>query len=431
MINNLNSLILELSTLGITVKWGEFQIGIYPDLKKFNLIARNLIYALLNNFEKKYFIFIEGLPYCLFPEADDHVIYNKKPDVYYSRRKTCLSCKYSALCPGWPKNAINKKIAPLEIPDLPKEIVVEVTQDCNQNCLLCFSARKKEEVPILKIKEIIGDCKTLGINTIRFSGGEPLLYNPLEEALFFAKKNGLYVLLNTNATLLTRGNLNSFNKSVDNALISMQGYDSKSERRLTRTNINFKEKIANIATLSRYIPITRIGSIISRTLIGEWPNYIRLINKLEPRTWELYRPMTDSDNPEFNISKSSMIDVMGLIKKSGLAHTEIRIANPVPFCITPDLASNSKILVGANADDGHSRIIFDSAGYFKPSYVITKKIGTAIEDSWSNPFLQKIRSLCFLPAKCKGCFYLKWCKGGSRYWARISNGDYFAMDPMA
>jgi pyruvate-formate lyase-activating enzyme len=271
MIANLNNFISKLTSLGIVTKLGELQIRISPDLTKFNLIARNLIYTLLNHLEKEYFIFIEGLPYCLMPQADDHIIYNTKKGVFYSRQKVCLGCKYCDSCPGWPKNITNKGITPLAIPDLPKEIVVEVTQDCNQNCLLCFSARKKKEVPISKVKEIIRDCRKLGIKTVRFSGGEPLLYSHLEEALTFAKKNGLYVLLNTNATILGKKDIQYIKKLVDNVLVSLQGWDIDSERKLTRTNRKFKEKLLNIITLTRYIPTVRIGTIISRTLINEWP----------------------------------------------------------------------------------------------------------------------------------------------------------------
>jgi radical SAM protein with 4Fe4S-binding SPASM domain len=141
--------------------------------------------------------------------------------------------------------------------------------------------------------------------------------------------------------------------------------------------------------------------------------------------------MTDSDNPEFSIRKPDLIGLMLLIKKSGVTNTEIKIANPVPFCIISNLALSSKILLGASADDGHSRMVFDSSGYFKPSYSITQKLGVKIEDSWNNLFLKEIRLLRFLTARCQKCFYLKWCKGGSRYWARINSGNYLTVDPWA
>ena len=75
-------------------------------------------------------------------------------------------------------------------------------------------------------------------------------------------------------------------------------------------------------------------------------------------------------------------------------------------------------------------MVCDVDGFFKPSYLISENLGEKISDSWQNPFLQKIRSLDYLPQKCQDCFYLQWCKGGSRSLAKIISGNYFDCDPL-
>lgn len=405
-------------------------IKIRINLAKISFLkAIPLLYLLLNKFENYYSILIEGLPYCLMPDASNHIVYIKKFDTHYFKNKECHGCKLENHCPGWPTGfGMAEKIQPATIKDLPKEIVLEVTEGCNQDCLLCFSKKRKKEISLEKIKGIINECHILGIKVIRFTGGEPLLYKNLEEALAYAKEKSLYVILNTNATILDKKRM--LKNYVDNILISLQGFNCYSEEKLTRTKANFKKKINNILELSCSIPTVRIGTIISNTFLNNLHKYCFLMKKLGIRHWELYRPMSEDRNVEFEITRNDFLKTMLYIKQIKKDGVDIKIANPLPFCITSDFTLSSYTLLGAEADDGHSRIVYDSGGFYKPSYSISKNLGTKITNAWKNPFLQKMRSLSFLPEKCKKCFYLKWCKGGSRYWANKANDDYFATDPL-
>ena len=429
---SLTLILSKIEAQGANVIKYNYTIKICINLAKFNfLTAKPLLYLLLNKFENSYFILMEGLPYCLMPDASSHIIYVRNAQAHYVKKKVCPDCKYENHCPGWPHGfEITDNIRPANIKDLPKEIVLEITQKCNQSCLLCFSKKEAKEMPLERIKEITDECHTLGIKAVRFTGGEPLLYKDLEKALQYAKKKNLYVLLNTNATVLDEKNKNMLKKYVDNLLISLQGFNHYTEEKLTKTKVNFKEKINNIIVLNRLIPTVRIGTAISNTLLNNFHKYYFLITKLGVNHWEFYRPMTSDKNEEFIIKDNDFLKIMLYIKQIKKSGMDIKIANPLPFCITSDFGLSVYTLLGAEADDGHSRMIFDAAGFYKPSYSINKNLGTKITTAWGNPFFQRIRSLSFLPEKCKKCFYLKWCKGGSRYWAKIVNHDYFSADPL-
>lgn len=425
-------ILLKIEAQGANVIKNDYTIKICINFTKFHfLMAKPLLYLLLNKFENSYFILIEGLPYCLMADASNHIIYARNAQAHYVKKKACSGCKYEDHCPGWPHGfEIADNIRPTNVKNLPKEIVLEITQKCNQDCLLCFSKKKNKEMPLEKIREIIEDCYTLGIKAIRFTGGEPLLYKDLEKALQYAKEKNLYVMLNTNATVLDEKNKGMLKKYVENLLISLQGFNHYTEEKLTKTKVNFKEKITNIMALHCLVPTVRIGTIITNTFLNNLHKYYFLIRKLRIPYWELYRPMANDQNEEFIIEGDHFLKIMLFIKQLRKTGIDIKIANPIPFCITSDLALSSFTLLGAEADDGHSRIIMDSAGFYKPSYSINRNLGVNITEAWQNLFLQKIRSLSFLPEKCKKCFYLKWCKGGSRYWAKKINNDYFSFDPL-
>ena len=59
---------------------------------------------------------------------------------------------------------------------LPEEVRVELTSDCNLNCVFCFSSdRDKNQLSKKQIFLFIDDVKESGIKAIRFTGGEPFL----------------------------------------------------------------------------------------------------------------------------------------------------------------------------------------------------------------------------------------------------------------
>ena len=294
---SLTLILSKIKAQGANVILAHYTINISITLEKFNFLKiKPLLYLLLNKFEKSYFILIEGLPYCLMPDASGHIIYTKNTYSFYFKKKECPNCKHENLCPGWRSDfELTEELHPPIIKNLPEEIVLEITRKCNQHCLLCFSKRNPKEISLEKIKEIINECRTLGIKAIRFTGGEPLLYKGLEKALQYAKENNLYILLNTNATALNDKNKTMLKKYVDNLLISLQGFNRYTEEKLTKTKINFKEKINNIRELSHLIPLVRIGTVISNTFLNNFHKYYFLITKLGINHWEFYRPMASDE----------------------------------------------------------------------------------------------------------------------------------------
>lgn len=81
-----------------------------------------------------------------------------------------------------------------------------VTLRCNSRCEFCDIWRKEEhyslkESGIETIKANLRDLKRLGVKLIDFTGGEPLLYPHLAEALKEAKKMGFYTTVTTNCIL--------------------------------------------------------------------------------------------------------------------------------------------------------------------------------------------------------------------------------------
>lgn len=81
-----------------------------------------------------------------------------------------------------------------------KELKLEVTHDCYLKCVHCSSiaeADTRRQMSYQKCLEILRDATAMGVQEITFSGGEPILWGPLADAVKFSVNSGMKVALYT------------------------------------------------------------------------------------------------------------------------------------------------------------------------------------------------------------------------------------------
>jgi radical SAM protein with 4Fe4S-binding SPASM domain len=115
------------------------------------------------------------------------------------------------------------------------------------------------------------------------------------------------------------------------------------------------------------------------------------------------------------------------LKKKGV---NVYIANALPFCVVGRRIYRP-LLRGAYFDDGYSRVVLDSRGFFKPSYFLEENLGKTLREAWGHPFMRKMRQKKNIPLSCCNCFYVTLCLGGSRFLAQKTSGTYSAPDPLS
>ena len=87
----------------------------------------------------------------------------------------------------------------------PLSISWNITYRCNLKCGYCGAWEKKvKELSTKKVFAIIDEFINMGTKFIKFSGGEPLLREDLGQIIDFCKRKKLYVLLNSNGTLVKK-----------------------------------------------------------------------------------------------------------------------------------------------------------------------------------------------------------------------------------
>lgn len=100
---------------------------------------------------------------------------------------------------------------------------IVLTTQCNYKCKYCFAEGEQDKqvriIPLEKLKPILKIAKEFGINKIKLTGGEPLLYPEMEELLKYIREIDIpYVDLTTNISMLNEKNINLLNRYHVNAL---------------------------------------------------------------------------------------------------------------------------------------------------------------------------------------------------------------------
>lgn len=389
--------------------------------------------------ERDFKIALLGLPYCAVPDqARDHLFRRNK--VIGEKTAACAECKFDAKCQGFPSGYLAKFGADELRPqvDAPLEVVIEAEVRCNFDCSFCFNkisfakeGRSRKNISSAKIRKIIDDAASVGVKSIRFTGGEPLLRSDLLDLCRYAKGRGVSVKLNTNGSLVTEDVANRLKGAVDNVLISLENGEEEAESATSGQAATLQKKVRAIRILKKAgIPIVRIGTVFTKEGIDNFENIAAIAEKEQVFSWEWYRPMGGRNNIEPR-------DVEELIKKMARFRSAspipLQIANPLPFCSAADPRLLNALSMGAVHDEGNSRLVADPRGFFKPDYFIDKQLA-ALDDlagAWQHVFMKEMRALAFLPATCSNCFYKEKCRGGSRHEAFLAHGKWDAPDPLA
>lgn len=143
-----------------------------------------------------------------------------------------------------------------------------LTTACNFKCLYCFNegeADKEIRIQSLEnLKKVIKNSQRFGINSIKLTGGEPLLYPQIEELLAFLQEINMdYYDLTTNISLLTDENINMLNKyNVSSLTLSLNTLEKDKYCYLSGTN-NYKKVMENLDnTLEKFNGKLRINCIV-------------------------------------------------------------------------------------------------------------------------------------------------------------------------
>src|SRR6266851_5165562 len=183
----------------------------------------------------------------------------------------------------------------------PYHVEIYPSDRCNIDCFFCSTAslRGNDELPLVRIEELIAEMQEAGTRSIRFAGGgEPLFHRKTKDLLRMIGRSGIPIEnITTNAVLITEEVANILlDGHCDEIIVSLNTADAASYASMMQTPArNFDRVVANVRNLiaERNRRGLRIPRIILQYLV--WKENYRSI----PRMYQLAREL-DVDSILFN-----------------------------------------------------------------------------------------------------------------------------------
>lgn len=205
--------------------------------------------------------------------------------------------------------------------------LLKVTDRCQSRCVYCSHAGENKlngEPSTKKIKDIIDQLAALGVVSINFSGGEPLLRQDLPELVKYAGDQGLYTILLTNGLLLQKRAFELRDKGLGMLIVSVDSVDP--EAYLATRGVALPPVIAGIEAIANWPdqdrPAISVTSVITNKNIDHLNEIVSFFEPYEIGTqFTIYhhhgRWEEDSLSVKERLTFKSALTKLHQLKKKG------------------------------------------------------------------------------------------------------------------
>lgn len=166
---------------------------------------------------------------------------------------------------------------------------IKITENCNSRCIMCnaWKNRYLDELTTTEIEDILYQSKEVGIKSILFTGGEPLLRKDIGELIEKTKKLKLKAYLQTNGLILNKKAETLIESGINRVIISIDGI-GKNNDEIRGVPGGYNKAIKGIYALKNCVAKEKVCDLeiaITTTLTSinnpEIPQLIELCKKLK------------------------------------------------------------------------------------------------------------------------------------------------------
>ena len=146
-------------------------------------------------------------------------------------------------------------------------VYLELTRACNLKCIHCLNnsgIKQKDELTKEDLLKLIKNFSSHGVQEIRFTGGEPLLFNGIYDLIRFATEEGICTSLGTNGTLVTKEVAKKLKESgLKKVVVSIDG--NKKIHDKIRGKKNYQKAMNGLKYLQKNGINVRVNSVIMKS----------------------------------------------------------------------------------------------------------------------------------------------------------------------
>lgn len=316
-------------------------------------------------------------------------------------------------------------------------ITVITTQKCNLACKGCYvDTRVRNDLDLGRLKEnILLPFVALGGKTIGFSGGEPLLYDGIFDAIRMARLFNLYVSVVTNGVLLSYDIVKDLYESGVNSLqISLDSSDEVYNDSI-RGEGNKKSVIQAIENATRVGLSPCLVAVPNRSLLSSFETYVNEARQLKVRSIYIRRNVLKYEASTLGDEKNFNREFLFKIKEMNEKYPDIRInsGDPLFNLLRFEGKASKTIPMFSGCSAGITSLAIWPNGVLTPCTRLFVPLGNVylegLKKTWlENDLLYRLRDR-ELTGVCKQCVYHYVC-GGCRASSFLMSDDMFACDPM-
>lgn len=321
----------------------------------------------------------------------------------------------------------------------PNKIVISLTNKCMYDCKYCYAHNNRinKTLSFSDIKSIIDYCKYIGVKSIDFTGGDPLMRSDFFQILDYLEENNIKVNFSTKiilnqcdvVKLCNYQCIESFQYSLDSLY--------QDEQIMLVPNLSVKKSLKFIESISKSKKHFKfkVNSVITQFNINRILDLSDKLFDLKVDNHGL-SPYTFSfgiNNDEYFATKEQYMKLSNEIKKYKYKNKLI-----YPITLTEEYSIDNEILCNAGVDglvinyDGEVYVCERMCGFKELS--VGNIYLTSIAEIWNGDKIKKFSNPdteFFKNSKCYTCENLYECKdkrGICYVHSKILNGEIYSPD---
>ena len=298
-------------------------------------------------------------------------------------------------------------------------VFLEITRECNLRCKHCLNNSGnclQNELSFEELSKIVKDLAENGVQEIRFTGGEPLINDKVYELLKLSSENGIYTVIGTNGTLITKEVAKKLKDvGLMKAVVSIDG--SRKSHDYIRGKGTYEKIAKGITNLRNNDIFTSISFTATNLNYKEFTKVVKYARKYNVNNvWsDRYIPLGGSEDKNLMLNYEQTREYLNIMsrereklmkKKNNI--TTISMYRALQFQMTDDFA------YGCTAGDTLLTVMEN--GDLVPCRRMPIVVGNLLKENMynlykNNKLLKELRKN-LIPSDCVSCEHSEMCHGG-------------------
>jgi MoaA/NifB/PqqE/SkfB family radical SAM enzyme len=220
-----------------------------------------------------------------------------------------------------------------------QHIAIMITEHCNLDCYHCFRhvTNQKSYLSLDILLQLSEKIKGTSVNSIRITGGEPLLIKDIEKYIFSFSKYGLHTSVGTNGTLLNSQKIKLLKDAgLDEIWISIHSNNADTHDKLSGEIGSFCSTLNAINECVRQSIDIYVNFPVSRYNIQDALSALKFLDDIGVNMIKLLRitPIGKASNNSFeHIENEEWLDLVKKVSSIRFQKSDFKIQGCYPDSI--------------------------------------------------------------------------------------------------